>query len=78
MLYEAPEVPGQEKEPIQRVTQSRFINNKFTLNLTILALLLITRQFTLVVKFNKNYGDTSQNSFNLKCKCGALERVSDW
>jgi hypothetical protein len=34
---------------------SRYINNKFTLNLTILALLLMTRKFTLVVKFDKKY-----------------------
>jgi hypothetical protein len=34
---------------------SRFICNKFTSNLKILALLLMTRKFTLVVKIDKKY-----------------------
>jgi hypothetical protein len=34
---------------------SRFIINKFALNLTILALLLMTRKFTLVLKFDQKY-----------------------
>jgi hypothetical protein len=33
----------------------RFIYNKFTLNLKILALLLMMRKITLVVKFYKKY-----------------------
>jgi hypothetical protein len=34
---------------------SRFINNKFTSNLKIFALLLVMRKITLVVKFEEKY-----------------------
>ncbi len=57
-----------------RKKSSRFFNDKFTMNLTILALLLMTRKLTLVVNFDKKYvPQFLKLAPYFKCECGTLE-----
>jgi hypothetical protein len=54
---------------------SRFTSNKFTSNSKILALLLMVRKNTLVVKFDKKMYMISK--FDSLPKCGALEEYQE-
>jgi hypothetical protein len=54
---------------------SRFTSNKFTSNSKILALLLMVRKNTLVVKFDKK-NVHAISYFSSLPKCGALDRRS--
>jgi hypothetical protein len=56
---------------LARKKSSRFVNNKFTLNWKIFALLLRMRKITLVVKTKSMY-ILPYFGFLCKCKCGAL------